>query len=257
MLKIRNLQIIFGSILLLLIAADLFTGLSSKYYIGTLIVLLILMAYGSASVRSGMYLRTHNTGDKTKKVIALTFDDGPDRETTPLILDILKNEGIAAAFFCIGNKAEENPDIIKRTDEEGHVVGGHSYTHRYLFDFMWRDGMVDELDKNEEAIRKITGKTMRLFRPPFGVTNPSLAKAVRVKNYETVGWSLRSFDTTAKNEEKLLKRVIKHLKPGDVILFHDRCKITAAILPGFIRYARENGYIFERLDKHLGIEAYE
>jgi len=189
--------------------------------------------------------------------IALTFDDGPDRNTTPEVLDILKKEGINAAFFCIGSKVESDPELIWRMDQEGHVVGNHSYSHHFFFDLFNSRRMSAEMQKTEDAIFKVISKRIKLFRPPYGVTNPPLARAVGKIKYRVIGWSLRSGDTVLMDENKLLERITSGLKPGDIILFHDTKKITALVLEKFIKFAKENDYIFERVDKHLGIEAYE
>ena len=101
-----------------------------------------------------------------------------------------------------------------------------------------------------------TGLYPRLFRPPYGVTNPNLARAVKAGNYLPVGWSIRSLDTVAKDETQLLNRILAQLKPGAVILLHDTGKITADILPQLIRGIREQGYQLERIDKMLKVRAY-
>jgi peptidoglycan/xylan/chitin deacetylase (PgdA/CDA1 family) len=117
--------------------------------------------------------------------------------------------------------------------------------------------MVAELRKTENALGQIQNRKTRLFRPPYGVTNPSIASAAREMNYHIVGWSLRSKDTVKKDENELLERLKKKVRPGDVILFHDTRGITLKILDCFIRYAKSRNYIFERPDRLLGIDAYE
>ena len=215
------------------------------------------MAYGSINIKSSLYCNVLCSGDTKDKAIALTFDDGPDKEITPHILGILKSHNIKAAFFCIGHKAAENPELIQKIYDEGHIIGNHSWSHGYFFDLLSPGRMVAELRKTENALGQIQNRKTRLFRPPYGVTNPSIASAAREMNYHIVGWSLRSKDTVKKDENELLERLKKKVRPGDVILFHDTRGITLKILDCFIRYAKSRNYIFERPDRLLGIDAYE
>lgn len=257
MLKLRYLQFSFGIILVLLAVCVIFMDLSPLWFIGTLLVLIILLAAGSANIKSGMYCKVLYKGDRNKKTVALTFDDGPDATLTPAILDILNKESVSAAFFCIGKKASENPGLLARMDNEGHLIGGHSYSHHFLFDLLSSRKMADEMQKSEEIIFKEIKKRIKCFRPPYGVTNPPLARALAEKKYHAIGWSLRTMDTVIRDENRLLDKVKKKLKSGDIILFHDTNERTANILGEFIKFAKNNGFSLERLDHHLGIEAYE
>jgi peptidoglycan/xylan/chitin deacetylase (PgdA/CDA1 family) len=215
------------------------------------------MVWGSADISSGWYCETICSGDMEKRSIALTFDDGPDKSVTPALLDLLREEEIRAAFFCIGRKAEENAELIQQADRDGHIFGGHSYSHHYLFDLFSTGKMLAEMERSEDAISSSINKKIKLFRPPYGVTNPPLAKALAKKKYDVIGWSLRSKDTVIKDEDKLLERVTRRVKPGDIILFHDTQGHTVNVLKKFIKFAKEEGFSFERLDTHLGIKAYE
>lgn len=215
------------------------------------------MAYGSINIKSGFYCRVLCSGKTINKSIAISFDDGPDATITPQILGILKDNDIKAAFFCIGQKAADNPDIIRKIDSEGHVIGNHSWSHSFCFDFLSTRRMVDELRKTQNVLAAIQGKKIRMFRPPYGVTNPSLARAAREMNYHLIGWNLRSNDMTQKDENKVLERLKNKIRPGDVILFHDTRENTLKILDSFIRYAKSMNYRFERIDRLLGIDAYE
>jgi len=105
-------------------------------------------------------------------------------------------------------------------------------------------------------MQKVIGLKPKLFRPPYGVTNPNLKKAVNKGNYIPVGWTIRSLDTVITDEQKLLTKVTKALKPGAVVLFHDTGKAIPAILPAFIKEAREQGFEIVRLDKLLNLEPY-
>lgn len=257
MLKYRYISIIFICIIVLLALTDLFLHISLFFYGGTILVYIALLAWGSANIRSGFYINTLCQGKMESRSIALTFDDGPDIRVTPLLLDLLERENIRAAFFVTGNKAENQHDLIRRIDSEGHILGAHSYSHSFFFDLFSRSSMVTEIEKTEEIIGSLINKKVKMFRPPYGVTNPALADVLRHMEYHVIGWSLRSGDTVIEDEEKLLKKITGKVKAGDVVLFHDTKIRTLNVMDNFIKFAKENGLSFERLDKHLGIKSYE
>lgn len=253
-------QKIFIGFILLLVSTgiiDLYASISIWVYSGIFLILIGVLAYGSINIRSGLYCKVLNSGGTDEKIISVTFDDGPDKIGTPVILNILKKYNIKAAFFCIGQKAEANPDIIKLVNKEGHIIGGHSYSHHFMFDLFSSPKMLSELQRTESIINLILNKKIKMFRPPYGVTNPPLARAMQKMDYHIIGWSLRSKDTSIKDEYLLFNRLVKRLKAGDILLFHDTRSITANVLELFIKFALENNYRFERLDNILQIEAYE
>jgi peptidoglycan/xylan/chitin deacetylase (PgdA/CDA1 family) len=113
-----------------------------------------------------------------------------------------------------------------------------------------------ELADTDEAIRSAIGQTPRFFRPPYGVTNPMIARVVNRKQYTAVGWSVRSFDTVTDDRAKLLERVTRSLKGGDVVLFHDHCESTLEILPAFFEHVSRLGLKIVRIDELIGEKAY-
>lgn len=231
-------------------------GWIAWWWIPALAVLyILLLVLGAIFIRWNFFIPAKHHGDRNSMQLALSFDDGPATHTEA-ILDILKAESVPAAFFSIGKRAEAAPDVVRRWHEEGHVVGNHSYAHSFHFDWQNRTKMVAEIRHTNEILKGIIGKTPLLFRPPYGVTNPELSHAVNLTNMHTIGWSLRSFDTSAKDADKLLQKLLKKVKGGDVILLHDSVTHTASILTAFIKACRQKGFIFVRLDKMLGLEAY-
>lgn len=213
-----------------------------------------ILVLGAIFIRWNFYIRSHHRGTDIN-AIAITFDDGP-AEYTSTILDVLKAQNVQAAFFTIGKRASVQPVIVKRWYSEGHLIGNHSYHHGFHFDWKSSSAMLDEINQTNDTVKQITGVTPLLFRPPYGVTNPNVAKAVRLSGMQSVGWSLRSFDTKAKSADKLLSRILNTLKGGDVILLHDSMSVTAEILTELIVKAREKGFTFVRVDKLLGLQAY-
>mgnify|MGYP003412003059 FL=1 len=116
--------------------------------------------------------------------------------------------------------------------------------------------MYTDLRMMSDTMHKVTGVKPRLFRPPYGVTNPNLKKAIKKNNFIPIGWTVRSMDTVAKDADKLLAKVTGSLKPGAIVLFHDTSKATLDMLPEFIQQVRQKGYEIVRLDKLLNLEPY-
>jgi peptidoglycan-N-acetylglucosamine deacetylase len=257
MLKYQKIILVAILIIMFLAVAGLFLRVSLWIFAGIIFVVTVLMIYGSVSLKSGFYTQVICHADTTRKVIALTFDDGPDEVVTPQVLDVLKKYKIEAAFFCIGSKVLRNPQLIRQIDNEGHVLGGHSFSHHFFFDLYSKSKMTEEMITTDKMLRQIIHKTIQLFRPPYGVMNPSLAGAVKKMNYIVIGWSLKSRDTVINDEQKLYERLIKKLRKHEIILFHDTKSHMVRVLEKFILFARENNYEFERLDKLLQITAYE
>lgn len=188
--------------------------------IAIIVAFLVVIAYGSSQISSGMFIKAICSLDNKKEVL-LTFDDGPNEKITPILLDTLKQLNIKALFFVVGEKAERHPEIIKRIVAEGHIIGNHSYQHNPKYLFFSKQRILEDLQKTDEFLVR-NGIKVKYFRPPLGVTNDSLAWAVKRMNYITIGWNIRSFDTRQETREKVLKRILKQLRGGNIILLHDR-----------------------------------
>lgn len=212
-------------------------------------IYLLFIAWGSYFISSGFFLDAICKGKEDIKAIAITFDDGPNQAVTPAVLDLLKEFNVKAAFFCIGKNIPGNEAILKRIYDEGHHIGNHSWSHSYFFDF-FRDGRVEEeLNKTNETILSITGQPVKYFRPPFGVTNPVIARVVNKMEMPVIGWSIRSLDTSIKDPELLFNRVVRRLKPGDIVLFHDSHPRIVPVLKKFLEYSRQHGFAVTELEK--------
>lgn len=220
------------------------------------LVQLCILAYACTSISSGYFLPVLCNSATTEKVVALSFDDGPNATYTPQILDTLKKYDAPATFFCIGKNIAGNEAILSRINEEGHVLGNHSFSHDFWFDLYSAKKMLADMQQTDSAIAGITGLRPILFRPPYGVINPMVKKAILKGKYIPVGWSIRSLDTAIKDKQKLLLRITGRIKSGDVILLHDSMEVTAAILPELIEQIKDKGYRIVRLDKMLNIPAY-
>jgi len=231
-------------------------GLPFYIYPLLFIVYSLIVFYGCYYIGSNFFIKVLCSGDTDQKEIAISFDDGPASGYTTEILQVLKQDNIKATFFCIGNRIAGNENIINKIKEDGHIIGNHSYSHHFWFDIFSSKKMLDDLKKMDIETERVTGLVPKLFRPPYGVTNPNLKKAIIKGNYIPVGWSVRSMDTVIRNEKKLLNKIERSLKPGAVFLFHDTSKTTVSILPEFIREVKNKGYHIIPLDKLLHLIPY-
>jgi peptidoglycan/xylan/chitin deacetylase (PgdA/CDA1 family) len=257
MLNFRNTNIFFAALLILIIGLHItHGGISFFIYPALLVVYSLVLFYGCYYVGSNFFIKVICSSSTDRKEIALSFDDGPAPSYTPEILALLREKEVPAAFFCIGSRIAGNEKIFRQIHEEGHIIGNHSYSHHFWFDMFSSRKMLADLKKMDSAMEDATGLRPRLFRPPYGVTNPNLKTAIIAGHYTPIGWSVRSLDTVIEDEKKLLKKINDSIKPGAILLFHDTSKTTLAILPEFIRQVKEKGYEIVRLDKMLHLQAY-
>jgi len=232
-------------------------GISLWWLVLPCTVYLALIIYGSAIIQANFFAHAYCHANTSEKVIALSFDDGPNREYTPQVLSILAQHNAPATFFVIGKNIQGNERILKQIDAEGHSIGNHTYTHAFFIDFKDLQGFVDELNQTAEIVFKTIGKRMKLFRPPYGVTTPQLAKASNLLNYTIIGWNIRSFDTMNHTVQTITQRVQRQIKPGAIILFHDASDKTLQVLKQTLNFAKENGYKIVSVEQLLNIKAYE
>jgi peptidoglycan-N-acetylglucosamine deacetylase len=248
---------IFTIVLILVwIWADKYLTIGAPSYGWLLLVYVSVLFCGSYFIRMGFFLKSICSVKTNEKWIALSFDDGP-APSTRHILDILNENKAEAAFFLIGKKISGNEDLIKRMVQEGHIIGNHSFSHHPLFDLFSSGKMLNDMTVMNQSVRNITGLTPRFFRPPYGVTNPILKKAVMAGGFISIGWSIRSYDTVIKSRPRLLNKILSALKPGAILLLHDSSETTAAILPELLKAIRQKGFQIVRLDKMVNLNPYE
>lgn len=216
----------------------------------------VILIYGSSLISSNFHVKAYCSNPlEDNKIIALTFDDGPN-ENTLSVLDILKKNNVKATFFCIGKNIDKHPGILKRIIEEGHIVGNHSYSHSDFFDFYRKNRVIEEIRKTDDIIESISGKKVQLFRPPYGVTNPSIRRALEVTKHKVIGWNIRSLDGILKDEKIIFTRIINRIKPGAIVLLHDTSH-TVTILERLMLHLEENKYKVVSIEELLNIKAYE
>ncbi|MED0758865.1 polysaccharide deacetylase family protein [Aneurinibacillus thermoaerophilus] len=157
-----------------------------------------------------------------EKVIALTFDDGPDPLYTPQIIQLLNKYQAKATFFVVGQKAKNNPAIIKELKQNGHEIGNHTYFHPSLYRISFAR-LKKEIEDTDSIIYAITGVSPTFFRPPGGVYNEKVVEAAKQGNHLLVMWSWTQDTKDWKNPgiQKIVDKVCKNAKPGNIVLFHD------------------------------------
>ncbi|MGE9311156.1 polysaccharide deacetylase family protein [Niabella sp. CJ426] len=256
MLTFRNTNIVFVVLLSALIVLDLQYEVPVLSYILLAISYSLILFYGSYFVHSQFYMKAICKADTVEKKIALTFDDGPLNNYTPQILSILEACKVRATFFCIGKNAAMHADLLKQVHEQGHIIGSHSYSHGFWFDLLSSKKMEADLQQAHHLFQNELGLNVKWFRPPYGVTNPNLKKAVERMGYTAIGWNVRSMDTVAKDDQGLLNKLKQSLKPGGIFLFHDTMAVTVSVLADFIIYAQQQGYEITPLDKLLNLQPY-
>jgi len=220
---------------------------------------LVIFSLGVSMLKLNFFVNATCRGDSTAKRVALTFDDGPDPGATRNLLEVLRHHQIKAAFFPIGSKTRDYPEIIKQIDQEGHILGNHSFRHVWWTNLLISGALDREIRMAQEAIGGVVGKVPAYFRPPMGLTNPHLRRALKKHGLSVVGWDVRPFDTTA-STEKVIKRVLKKIRNGSIIALHDTGRTPADLVhlaDELVTKIKERKYTFGELEELTGIKAYQ
>jgi peptidoglycan/xylan/chitin deacetylase (PgdA/CDA1 family) len=188
------------------------------------------------------------------KEIAITFDDGPHKTNTPQLLDILKQRGIHATFFVVGQNAAEYPDILKRIVAEGHELANHSYTHPVLAS-MSQSAVHEQLDKTHQAVLKATGVSMKLLRPPYGaLSEPQRRTANSEFGYKVILWSVDPLDWKVRDAARVQNEIVSHTQTGSIVLAHDIHKSTVDAMPETLDKLTEKGFKFVTVSELLALD---
>lgn len=182
-----------------------------------------------------------------EKYLALTFDDGPHPIQTPILLDGLKERGVQATFFLMGSSIPGNEAIVKRMQEDGHLIGNHSYNHVRLTK-AGSGAVCEALDRTGQLIEDITGSRPQYMRPPYGDWNEKLECKTGMT---AVFWSVDSLDWKLRNRERIVKKVLKEAEDGDIILMHDIFDTSVSAALELIDILRREGYTFVTADELL------
>lgn len=257
MITHKNISLFFIFLLLVLVLLKLYIAINFWWFVLVILIWMGINAFGSARISSNYHIKAlcHNPLERAKK-IALTFDDGPS-EFTLEILELLKKYNAKATFFCIGKNIETHPEILQRIIYEGHLVGNHSYSHSKFFDFYNAKKITRELQKTDRLLEKFTSKKIHFFRPPYGVTTPSIRRALKVTGHKVIGWNIRSLDGGTKNQELILDRIKKRVSPGGIVLLHDTASHSVSVLEQFLQFLQQNNYQVVSIEELLNLKAYE
>lgn len=179
--------------------------------------------------------------------IALTFDDGPSTAWTPALLDGLKERGVKATFFLIGENADKNPEIVKRMAEEGHLIGNHTYHHVELTKVSENEARLELADTSAVIVR-ITGKEPEYMRPPFGAWQRKLEREIQML---PVLWTIDPLDWTTENQDEIVNKVVTEAEENDIILLHDCYKSSIEAGLRIVDILQEEGFMFVTVDELL------
>ena len=182
-----------------------------------------------------------------KKRAALTFDDGPSPLYTEKLLDGLKERDVKATFFVIGNSVEGNEDILKRMIEEGHIIGNHTYSHVQLSTVSYEVGL-NEIEETNNIIFNACGVMPEYIRPPYGSWNDKMTMDV---NMTEVLWNVDPLDWQTSDSELVVKRVLKCVDDGSIILLHDVYKSSVDAALKIVDELKKEGYEFVTIDELL------
>ena len=256
MLRYRLLQFTF-LLILLAILVGYFTNQVSLWFIVPLaLTYLGLVVWSSFDLRLQTFIPVVFKGKETGNHLALTFDDGPT-EFTSQILELLQKHNVKATFFLIGKQIEKYPEIAQNILKNGHTVGNHTYSHTNKMGFLSKNEVLAEITQNQNTIKKHLKVTPKWFRPPFGVTNPSISKAIKTSNLACIGWSIRSLDTISKSPDEIVKRVMRKLKPNGIILLHDTSSNSVIALEQLLVEIKKQQFTIVPLQELIHESAYQ
>jgi len=211
---------------------------------GAAIGLLYLFCYGGYGGPVDWLMATERHGSRAGNQIALTFDDGPDPARTPALLDALAGLGVKATFFVTGDQADANPELCARIAREGHQLGNHTYSHRYLP--LARSRSVEkELRATDRAIARAAGVVPNIARPPYGGRSPWTVRAFFRAAKRVVLWDVNSFDWKGKPAPEIAERVLERARPGSIVLMHearDGGEVTIDAVRLLVPELRARGY---------------
>lgn len=198
-------------------------------------------------------------GSSHSKRIALTFDDGPDNQVTLKILDILRKEKVRATFFVTGRMVKKYPHVLKRIDQEGHIIGNHTWTHPQLTKIPLRK-VRQEVQRTTHAIEKQIGKRVHFMRPPYGATNAHVVAKLKKDDYYLINWNVDTYDWKGINGKKIIQTVKDSAVTGSIVLQHNSGQSlqgTVDALPEIIHHFKDKGYEIVPLDQLLDLPPYK
>jgi peptidoglycan/xylan/chitin deacetylase (PgdA/CDA1 family) len=181
----------------------------------------LAFGFAPATTALGPVISELPRGSVERGEVALTFDDGPDVDLTPRVLDLLDEAGAKATFFCVGARARAHPHVVREIASRGHAVENHAFGHSRAMGFWGVGRMVRDIGDAQKALADITGQAPKFFRAPFGIRTPLTEPALARLGLRCVAWNVRSLDSVDRRAERVAARVIRRLAPGSIVLMHD------------------------------------
>jgi peptidoglycan/xylan/chitin deacetylase (PgdA/CDA1 family) len=208
---------------------------------------LVVTLIGSFALRLNYHLKAICSFQCIDKTIAITFDDGPS-EYTHDIIKLLDKFNFSATFFCIGKNIEKYPEVIVELIKHGHQIANHTYLHKNI-GFTSAHDLMNEINLTDKLIENFTSQKNQYFRPPFGVSNPNIRKAIKKTKHTVIGWNIRSLDTTKQDENKIFHRIKKRIKPGSIVLLHDTSNKSVLVLERLLNHLKQLNYQCKTIDE--------
>jgi peptidoglycan/xylan/chitin deacetylase (PgdA/CDA1 family) len=211
----------------------------------------LLAAFGMTPRSTGLGPNRTRLADNPSAAIGLSFDDGPDPEVTPAVLDELDRWGAKASFFQIGERVARHPDLAAEIVARGHAVENHTWSHPVFFTCRSPSGIRRQIERTSEAIEVATGCRPRRFRPPAGLRQPWLEPVLAELDLELVSWTRRGFDAADGSVDRVLHRIGHGLQGGEIVLLHDGNAartpsgrpVVLEVLPRLLERVAERGWL--------------
>ena len=197
-------------------------------------------------------------GSGAKPEVALTFDDGPDDEITPQVLDVLREYRVTATFFFKGNQLDNYAGVVKQAYTAGNLIASHAYSHQEL-DKMNQTDIDKEIAASDRVFKRVIGVVPAMIRPPFGSINQDVLDVCQKQQEKIILWSIDTLDWSEPEPEHIAKNVLDNVRPGDIILMHSvqGREATVQALPLIIKGLQAKGYAMVNLSELLTIPAYK
>jgi len=187
-----------------------------------------------------------------RKIVALTFDDGPDAENTPALLALLAERKVRATFFCIGQRVAQQPELVKRMVAEGHRIENHTFLHSPRTNIFSVRRLRGELTQAQTEIGRVAGRAPEFFRPPAGLTSPRIFRVTGELGLKVAGYTARGLDRRTDAPENIAGRLLRKLQPGAIFLLHDAGvprERLLAVVALLLDKLESEGYQCARLDE--------
>ena len=233
------------AIVLILYIGGICLMLAGHFWLGTLLHFIVVapVLYGTLNPHSALFGPIQRRPSDQR--LWLTLDDGPDPIDTPAVLDLLRDRGVKATFFVIGEKAQQRPELIKRIIAEGHQLGNHTQSHPQ--GSFWCLGPLRtsrEIERCQNTLKEITGDGPKIFRAPVGHHNLFVHPILKRHNMRLVGWTARGLDGVSKDIDTITTRLQSSITSGSIILAHEGTGIAKDIVTSILDHAEENKWEF-------------